>query len=65
MIKPQSSFENYYSQKNNLFGSQKSKTTPKSRQNEMTELNENKKTKVLTPKLAHMGPKSKKNQPVN
>ena len=33
-------------QKNKPFESQKSKTTPKSRQNQMSELKENKKTKV-------------------
>ena len=35
--KPQNSFKNYHSQKNNTFRSEKSKTTPKSRQNQMSE----------------------------
>ena len=47
MSKPQISFENYHSQKNNPIGSKNSKTTPKSRQNQISELKENKKTKVV------------------
>ena len=48
MSKPQNSFENYRSQKYNPFGSKEnSKTTKKSRQNQMSELKENKKTKVV------------------
>ena len=45
--KPQNSFENQHNQKNKPFESQKSKTTPKSRQNQMSELKENKKTKFV------------------
>ena len=47
MSKPQNSFENYHSTKNNPLGSQKYKTTPKSRQNQISELKEKKKTKVV------------------
>ena len=45
--KPQNSFENQHNQKNKTFKFQKSKTTPKSRQNQMSELKENKKTIVV------------------
>ena len=40
MSRPQNSFENYHGQKKNPFGSQKAKTTPKLRQNKMSELKE-------------------------
>ena len=40
-------FENQHNQKNKPFESQKSKTTPKSRQNQMSELKENKKKVVV------------------
>ena len=49
MIKPQHRFENYRSQKITHLGPKKTtiKTTQKSRQNHMSELKENKKTKVV------------------
>ena len=79
MSKLQNTFKNYHNQKYIPFGSQKFKTTPKSRQNQMPELKENKKTKVVVlmsrpqnislqspnPKNSPFGPKNAKKQPVN